>query len=679
MTGLDRTVRKADLALHAGGIGTWEWNLVSGSLEWSAQTALNLGIAPIDALPSLDRLLAVTHVDDRPNVAGALAGFSEQPGPMRLELRTVWPNGEVHWIVFLGAVTTDPDGRPAVMRGITIDSTRRRLVEQANEVALRESEARLRELNEVLERLADTRARQLDASRAQMQVVFDVSPDWLTLFRATSDGRFIYEDLNRATELAYGLSRDKVIGRPLEEILGHDAAQIPLAHMRECIRSGLNQRYLARRILSGPPRTIDVMFARVPEKYDGDFFIVATARDITEREAIEQQLLQAQKMESVGQLTGGVAHDFNNLLTTIIGNLELLGPRLATDLRGASYLSAAQRAAENGAKLTAQLLAFSRRQHLEPRTIDLNAIIGGMREILARTIGTSVEVVTDLTDDLWPALVDPTQIEVALLNLAINSRDAMPAGGTLSIETANLRAGVDPMPAELNKADCIRVSVRDTGTGMTEDVLHSAVEPFFTTKDVGKGSGLGLSQVYGMVRQSNGCLQIDSTVGGGTAIHLYLPRAPDFSVTLDADPVRPVAERNNTRLLVVDDDPEVREITVQMLREMDYGVAEVESGQGALDALAQGDRYDLIVIDVAMPGISGIETVARIRQNWPSQRILYVSGYVDSAGSAPQTGDDLLVKKPFRLADLGDGIRRALGTGLLSPEANVVPLHPRVV
>ncbi|MBV9825119.1 MAG: response regulator [Alphaproteobacteria bacterium] len=667
------------MALHAGGIGTWEWNLVSGSLEWSAQTALNLGIAPIDALPSLDRLLAVTHVDDRPNVAGALAGFSEQPGPMRLELRTVWPNGEVHWIVFLGAVTTDPDGRPAVMRGITIDSTRRRLVEQANEVALRESEARLRELNEVLERLADTRARQLDASRAQMQVVFDVSPDWLTLFRATSDGRFIYEDLNRATELAYGLSRDKVIGRPLEEILGHDAAQIPLAHMRECIRSGLNQRYLARRILSGPPRTIDVMFARVPEKYDGDFFIVATARDITEREAIEQQLLQAQKMESVGQLTGGVAHDFNNLLTTIIGNLELLGPRLATDLRGASYLSAAQRAAENGAKLTAQLLAFSRRQHLEPRTIDLNAIIGGMREILARTIGTSVEVVTDLTDDLWPALVDPTQIEVALLNLAINSRDAMPAGGTLSIETANLRAGVDPMPAELNKADCIRVSVRDTGTGMTEDVLHSAVEPFFTTKDVGKGSGLGLSQVYGMVRQSNGCLQIDSTVGGGTAIHLYLPRAPDFSVTLDADPVRPVAERNNTRLLVVDDDPEVREITVQMLREMDYGVAEVESGQGALDALAQGDRYDLIVIDVAMPGISGIETVARIRQNWPSQRILYVSGYVDSAGSAPQTGDDLLVKKPFRLADLGDGIRRALGTGLLSPEANVVPLHPRVV
>ena len=214
------------------------------------------------------------------------------------------------------------------MIGISIDSTRRREIVETAETALHDRERRLRELNEELAQLADRRTRQLDASRAQIQAIYDNSPDWLSLFRATADGRFIYEDLNKATERGYGKPRDQVIGRPLEDILGVEQAQVPISLFRECIRTGENQRYTARRTLAGVTRTIDVMFARVPEKHDGDWLIMATARDITEREEIEQQLRQAQKMEAVGQLTGGVAHDFNNLLTAIIGNLELLTPRV---------------------------------------------------------------------------------------------------------------------------------------------------------------------------------------------------------------------------------------------------------------------------------------------------------------------------------------------------------------
>jgi len=663
------------LALEAGAIGTWEWELATGRMKWSAQMFRNLGLEPRDQDDLYAALLSAIHPDDREQIASTLARFSTTPGPIRIELRAVWPGGDVHWIVFLGEVDDGADRCPVVIRGITIDDTRRRRTEEAAEAALRDSERRLRELNERLEQLAEERDRQLDASRAQMQVILDNSPDWLTLFRATGDGRFIYEDLNPATERAYGLARDQVIGRRLEQILGTKQAQLPLRLMRACIRTGQNQRYTARRTMAGVTRTIDVMFVLVPEKHDGDSFIMATARDITEREAMEQQLRQAQKMETVGQLTGGLAHDFNNLLTAIIGNLELLAPRVAGDPRARNYVGAAQRAAESGTKLTEQLLAFSRRQHLQPRAVDLNAVIGGMGEILARTIGTTIQVRTNLAPELWPALVDPTQIEIAILNLAINSRDAMPLGGTLLIETRNLAAGTNLIPSEIGDRDCICISARDTGTGMTEEVLQSAVEPFFTTKDVGKGSGLGLSQVYGMVQQSNGSFQIESKIGIGTAVYLYLPRGVSEAGKLDAGSDEATADQTVARILVVDDDPGVRDITVQMLRQLGYRVTEVESGQAALDAFSRGEAYDLMVIDVAMPGLNGIETVRRARHRWPGLRVLYITGYVDTAGVEPQTGDEPLVKKPFKLIDLKNGVHRAIHRAPNDVGAKVVPLR----
>jgi PAS domain S-box-containing protein len=648
------------LALEAGEIGTWEWDVVGGRMRWSAQMFANLGIDPRTDGDLYRALLGVAHPGDRARVEAEFDHFRTRPGAMRSEFRIVWPDDRVRWIVFLGRVEPDGAGRPARMLGITIDSSARRFREQAAEEAVRDSERRLREMNERLEQLAERRARQLDASRAQIQAIFDNSPDWQTLFRATADGRFVYEDLNRATERAYGLRRGQVIGRPVEDILGPEQAALPLSHMRACIATGENQRYIASRTLAGKTMTVDVMFVRVPEKSDGDWLIMSTARDITDREAIEHQLRQAQKMEAVGHLTGGIAHDFNNLLTAIIGNLELLQTRTAGDPAVARHVHAAQRAAESGARLTEQLLAFSRRQHLQPRAVDLNAVIGDMRDMLTRTIGSTVQVKSELAPGLWPALVDPTQIEIAILNLAINARDAMPLGGTLTVATRNLDSGEGDAPSELDDRDSVCVSVRDTGTGMSEEVLRSAVEPFFTTKEPGKGSGLGLSQVYGMVRQSNGALRIESRPGLGTAVHLYLPRAAAAAALAQNTRARAAARAQGGRILVVDDDPGVREITVQMLREAGYGVADVDSGAAALAALERGEVYDLIVIDVAMPGMNGVETLRCARERWPALRALFITGYADTGGADLETGGEPIVKKPFRFGELQRAAREAL-------------------
>jgi PAS domain S-box-containing protein len=649
------------LALEAGEIGTWDWDLTTGRMKWSAQMFRNLGICPVASGDLYRRLLEAVHPTERRQAERAFGELGARVGPMRLEVRLVWPQDEPHWVVFLGRTVAGPGGSPARMFGITIDSTRRRDYEETSAAALLESERRLRELNRKLQQRAERRSRQLGASRAQMQAIFDNSPDWLTLFRAAADGRFIYEDLNGATERAYGLHYDQIVGRTVEEVLGTDQAQLPLQKMRACIRSGENQRYTARRTLAGVTRTIDVMFVRVPEKHDGDYFIMSTARDITEREEIEERLRQSQKMEAVGQLTGGLAHDFNNLLTAVIGNLELLAPRIAAGSPAARFLASAQRSAENGAKLTEQLLAFSRRQHLQPRATDLNAVIDGMRELLTRTIGTTVRVHTSLAPDLWPALIDPTQIEVAILNLALNARDAMPQGGTLTIATRNLNRASELTPAEIGDRDCISITVRDTGTGMTEEVARAAIEPFFTTKETGKGSGLGLSQVYGVLQQSNGTMKIESQPGVGTAVHLYLPRA---SATGDAlDEVRDLhrPEAPDARILVIDDDPDVRQVTTEMLRQIGYEVVGAESGQAALSRLDRGEAYDLLLVDIAMPGLNGLETVQRARLKSPDLRVLYATGYADAAGGEYRTGDDPRIKKPFHLAELTAAVASAIG------------------
>jgi CheY-like chemotaxis protein len=285
-----------------------------------------------------------------------------------------------------------------------------------------------------------------------------------------------------------------------------------------------------------------------------------------------------------------------------------------------------------------------------------------MEELIKRTIGPSVRLERRPGPDVWPALSDTNQLETALLNLAINARDAMPQGGTLTIETRNLRDDSRLLPSEIAVRDCICVSVRDTGTGMTEEVARSAIEPFFTTKEAGRGSGLGLSQVYGVVQQSNGAMQIESRPGTGTIVHLYLPRTAAIEAAADGTPDPPQDQQLNARILVVDND-EVRDVTEQMLREIGYATVGVESGQHALEVLDRGEAFDLLVIDIAMPGLNGIETVRRARAQRPGLKVLYVTGYADLGGDR-QTEDDPRIKKPFHLAELTAAVRVALASGV---------------
>jgi signal transduction histidine kinase/CheY-like chemotaxis protein len=384
---------------------------------------------------------------------------------------------------------------------------------------------------------------------------------------------------------------------------------------------------------------------------------------IDERERVEAALRQAQRLEAVGQLTSGVAHDFNNLLTVILGSVAFL-ERDEADAKTRRRLEMMRTAAERGAKLTAQLLAFSRRQRLEPKPVDLNETVAGMRDLLQSTMGGSVRIEMVMHEGLWPALVDPTQIELIILNLAINARDAMEVGGGLTVETANVTLPEGPRrPEEPPAGDYVEVTVSDTGSGMTEEVLARVFEPFFTTKAVGKGSGLGLSQVLGFAQQSGGGVRIDTRLGEGSSVKVYLPRA-----AAAAAGVRPAEPRLAARaapgragvILLVDDDSAVREITRAFLDEAGYQVVEAGSGGAALEVLDRGQAVDLLLVDFAMPGMNGVEVAKAAHARRPHLPRLFVTGHADLT-ALKEVGEDLIVQKPFRQDELRQKIERALG------------------
>ena len=395
--------------------------------------------------------------------------------------------------------------------------------------------------------------------------------------------------------------------------------------------------------------------------------------EIGAREAAQSALLQAQKMEAMGQLTGGVAHDFNNLLTAVSGSLALLEARIS-DERGLRLLRTAQRGASRGAKLTESLLAFARKQRLDPVAADLNSIIVDMSEMVRRSIGASVEIRQALTPELWLVLIDVSQIETALLNIALNARDAMPGGGVLLIETANIRAGDDELPAEVAGQDCVLVSLRDTGTGMSREVIDRAFEPFFTTKEIGKGTGLGLSMVFGVVRQSGGAVRIRSRLREGTTVQVYLPRSIEAAELGPPSAVQPGAAAG-AHILVVDDDPDVRWITAEDLRELGYLVTEADSGRAALTILERDDPCDLMVVDLVMTGLSGVDAVRLARRTRPDLKVLFCSGYADMSRFEEGVANELLLKKPFRRDALAQAVRTALQQVAQSDKDNIVPLR----
>jgi signal transduction histidine kinase/ActR/RegA family two-component response regulator len=397
---------------------------------------------------------------------------------------------------------------------------------------------------------------------------------------------------------------------------------------------------------------------------------------IEERERVETTLRQMQRLEAVGQLTSGVAHDFNNLLTVILGNIAFLEKGLAAagvDERMSRRLGYMRTAAERGAKLTDQLLSFSRRQRLEPRSLDLNGAVAGMRDLLKSTMGGSVQIETTLQNGLWLAMVDPTQLELAILNLAINARDAMEVGGKLTVATSNVKLGRPSRSEEPPEGEYVGVCVADNGCGMTDEVRARVFEPFFTTKEVGKGSGLGLSQVLGFATQSGGGLRIDSRPGEGTSVHLYLPRAHE-KVAVGPHPAArklPNGTFSGATLLLVDDDNAVRDVTRAMLEEMGCLVIEAGSGGAALDIIDRVTRLDLMIVDFAMPGMNGAELARLARAKRPRLPVMFITGFADRS-ALDGIGEIQILRKPFSDDDLADKIRTVMTTQM---SEKVVPLR----
>ena len=396
-------------------------------------------------------------------------------------------------------------------------------------------------------------------------------------------------------------------------------------------------------------------------------------KQITERRQVEAALQQAQKMEVIGQMTGGVAHDFNNLLTAVLGNLEL-ALRRGTDDCIRRYLEGATHAAQRGAKITSQLLAFSRTQRLQSEPIDLNSVVTRMGDLLFRTIGATVRIETILEKNLWQATADRSQIESVILNLAVNARDAMPNGGRLTISTANMPRDEQNKPVELAAGDYVAVCVSDTGTGMTDEVLRKAFEPFFTTKPVGSGTGLGLSQVYGIAKQTGGGVSIATKIGEGTKVTVYLPRTRGRPLLQTSEAPGAPLRRHDATILVVDDDPDVRGLTISSLETLGYRVFGADGGRAAIDFVGRNVFIDLVLIDIAMPEINGVEAVQAILKERPGLPFLYMTGYVGPTKLDPS---ERVVKKPFTLAELAAKVEEVLfPSGATRVSNNMIPMKP---
>ncbi len=397
------------------------------------------------------------------------------------------------------------------------------------------------------------------------------------------------------------------------------------------------------------------------------------AEDETERNRFERQFLHMQKMEAIGQLTDGIAHDFNNLLGVLIGNLDLLRERLESDAEGVELVDAALQAGVRGAELNKRLLAFSRRQALQPETVEVNTAVSDMVRLLRRSLGERVEVRLVCGAGLWPVLVDPVQLETAVMNLCVNARDAMPQGGMITIETGNV--AIDPVYAaaheELSPGDYVVLTLSDNGTGMPPEVLERVFEPFFTTKPVGRGTGLGLSMVYGFMKQSGGHINIYSEAGRGTTVRLYLPRAASAGRRASAPVIvaRGADQADGRLALVVEDNPDMRRVAAQQLADMGFRVAEVENADKAVAAVAEGLRPDLLFADIIMPGtLDGLDLADRLRGTWPALPVLLTSGFSERMVHDALTRDEgdggaglyPVLSKPYRKDDLHRSVRQVM-------------------
>ena len=581
------------------------------------------------------------HPDDVDRiVAESIAGEATRE-TFILEGRYLNGAGEYRWLKSTSSPRFSPDGELAGFIGAATDIT---VVKEA-------------QLD--LKRQVDERTAELARREAQFRAVFEAALEVMVLLEP--DGTVLA--VNNRREIWRHPSPDEAIGKKLWDAPTLQNYPQHVAVMKKGIARAANGHIFTTEVRmereSLPTAILDVSVQPVKEPDGKIVYLLFEARDITELKAAQEQLRQSQKMEALGQLTGGIAHDFNNLLTVVVGGLDLLNKRIE-DEKLRRYAGNALTAAERGARLTGQLLAFSRVQRLEVRATNIAPLIENMRPLLRNVLGPGIEKKFDLDEEMLPVLADPTQVEVAVLNLAINARDAMPNGGMLTFVTRRVEVRNDP---DLESGDYIELCISDTGTGMTESVRERAFEPFFTTKEVGKGTGLGLSMVYGMARQSGGVARIESEPGRGTTVSLFFRAAgahhgehPAAGETDDGSTHHgPAAER----ILVIDDDPDVREFISESLAEQGYDVYQANDGKAGLSAFA-AEKPDLVILDFIMPGLSGADVASRILSRHPEQPILFVSGYSETDSIRRIAPNAPLLTKPFRAEALSKAVRTAL-------------------
>ncbi len=644
------------LATDVAEVGTWDLDLRTDTLTWSDRTKAMFGLSPHRPC-DMDDFYAGLHPDDREATSAAFASALDPAtrATYDVEYRTIGrEDGVLRWVAARGRGLFDPDGRCVRAIGTAVDISARK----AAEAQLRRSEAELRELNATLEARVEQRTRERDRSWNNSQDL-----------QAILDADGVLQAVNKAWTTVLGWQADEIVGRCCLEFVHPDDQPPSTAALATAAAKGLPAYENRYRHKDGGWRWISWVAA--PDEnlvYASGRHVTAEREAAAELAATQETLRQSQKMEAVGQLTGGLAHDFNNLLTGIIGSLELIQARMAQGRLGEvdRYIGAAHGAARRAAALTQRLLAFSRRQTLDPRPTNINRLIAGMEELIRRSVGPAVATEVVGAGGLWSALVDRNQLENALLNLCINARDAMPEGGRLTIETANVwldqRAATE---RELPPGQYVSLSVTDTGTGMAPDVVARAFDPFFTTKPLGEGTGLGLSMIYGFARQSGGQVRIYSELGSGTTMCLYLPRHPGDAEDADAiaGPPRSAGVRAGGTVLVVDDEPTVRMLIAEVLEESGYAAIEAADSATGLSVLQSDARIDLLITDVGLPGgMNGRQLANAARAARPGLKVLFITGYAENAavGNGHLDPGMQVLTKPFAMEALRNKIREMI-------------------
>jgi PAS domain S-box-containing protein len=610
-------------------VGAWEYLPDNDRLIWTDEV-YRIHDMPIGGSLDLKRVIAYYDEADQRAHAKLWEESLTTGRDFEAEMQIKTVRGRALWVHIIGKAER-VDGRTRRMHGIIQDITDRRL--------------------------ADLKLRETRDFFAQ---TLDAMPTIVTYVNA--DGVITY--CNRHAADWWRLPQEQILGRRLRESMPQETYEQFRLHV-QAVLNGRPQAFTA--ITAVDERRNEWQVHYVPEmSADGrvrGFFSVM--HDLTEIKELEARLVQAQKMEAVGQLTGGIAHDFNNLLGVVLGNLQLLERSLYDHPTHLRKVSTAMRAAVRGADLTRRLLAFSRRQILEPEVVDLNRNVKGLDELLRRSLGDSIEVRIVPASDLWLTRVDPSQVESAILNLAINARDAMPQGGRLTIATRNrvLDRQYCDQHNELHPGEFVCVQVSDTGAGISKDILKNVFEPFFTTKEPGKGSGLGLSMVHGFAKQSGGAAIIDSEPGSGTSVQILLPRCTDGVARRDETGLNRIVPGGSECILVVEDDTDLRETSAATLTYLGYHIIQAHNADAALRVLAGKDPVDLLFTDVMMPGgMLGPALAQRARELRPGINILFTTGYANTGALSNGAGlaySDML-PKPYRAEDLALRIRNLL-------------------